>query len=78
MAKGQTQYGLVVTVLRPSEQQDVRLGAVDGVVDPATALLNTNGAPLLLAEQTVLRNVFGDVLRQDYVTVQFCEGKGGG
>lgn len=58
---------LVVTVLLPSEQENVRLWAVNGVVDPAAALLDADSAPLLLAQQAVLRDVLGDVLGQNHM-----------
>lgn len=59
---------LVVAVLRSSEEEDVGLGTMDGVVNPAATLLDADGAPLVLAEQAVLREVFRDVLRENYVS----------
>ena len=51
----------------------MRLRAVDGVVHPPARLLHADGAPLVLREETVLRQVLGDVHREDDVSV----GEGG-
>lgn len=59
---------LVVAVFRSSEEKDVGLGTVDGVVDPTAALLDADSAPLVFTEQAVLGEVLCDVLREDDVS----------
>ena len=44
------------------EQEDVWLGLVDHVVDPAWALLDTQGPPLGLRHQLVFRNQLDQIL----------------
>lgn len=41
------------------EQHDVRLGTVDGVVYPATALLNSKLSPLILQRRLMMRHCSG-------------------
>lgn len=60
---------LVVAALLAAEEQDVGLGAMDGVVHPAAGLLDADGAPLVLAEEAVFGEVLCDVLREDHVSV---------
>ena len=43
-------YGIVLVGQRTSEQQEIRLRAVDSIVDPAVALLDSKSSPLLLAQ----------------------------
>ena len=52
---------------RAAEQQDMRLRAVDGIVDPATALLHTHGTPFLLVQQAATRYALGELFRQNDV-----------
>lgn len=47
----------------------MRLGPVDGVVDPSTTLLDADGAPLLLGQQPAFGDEFRHVRRQDDVPV---------
>ena len=44
------------------EQEDVGLGLVDHVVDPARALLHPKGSPLRLRHQLVFRNKLYQIL----------------
>ena len=54
---------------RPPEEQDVGLGLVGHVVDPALALLDPEVPPLGLGHQVGLGHEFGNVLGQDHVPV---------
>ena len=53
-----------------SKEQDVRLGSMDHVVDPALALLNPEAAPLRLAHQLSLGHHLGQVLGQHDVSTR--------
>jgi len=57
----------IVAVLVATEQQDVRLRPVDGVMLPASALLNAEAAPLGFAQEAPLGHCLGDVRRQDHM-----------
>jgi hypothetical protein len=45
----------------------VRLRTVDGVVNPASALLHANLAPLIFFEEPVFRDELGDFSGQNHV-----------
>jgi len=53
----------------PPEEEDVGLGLVGHVVDPALALLDPEVPPLGLRHQVGLGHEFGNVLGQDHVPV---------
>ena len=55
---------------RPAEEEDVRLGAMDGVVVPPPALLHAYGAPLVLGEEARLRQRLRQFLGEDDVPVR--------
>ena len=52
-----------------SEQQDEWLRFVDLVVNPAARLLHTEGAPLVLCQQSLLRHLLENVLREKHVAI---------
>lgn len=66
---GVQQKLVVVDIALPSEEENVGLGFVDGVVNPATALLDSDGTPLVFLEECVLGEVLRDIGRQDDVPV---------
>ena len=61
--------GLWVGSQGAAEEEDVRLRAVDGVMDPAAGLLHSDATPLALGEEAVLGEGLGQVLGEDDVPV---------
>jgi hypothetical protein len=59
--------GSVLDILISSEEKDVGLRPVNGVVNPSSTLLHANLAPLVFREESVLRNEFGNVGGQNNV-----------
>ena len=66
---GWQESGVGVGAERAAEEEDEGFGFVDLVVGPAAALLHAERPPLVLAEQTLLRHLLEDVLRQQHVRV---------
>lgn len=60
---------LLLIVQRPPEEHDVRLRAMDGVMDPTTALLNSNRTPLIFGEESILGQKFRDLRRKNHMPV---------
>jgi hypothetical protein len=52
-----------------TEEKNVWFGLVDRVVNPATALLNSNASPLRLGHQSILRYELGNLSGQYDVSV---------
>lgn len=63
----QTRVG--VSTYGPPKQQDKGLGLVNFIVNPAAGLLNAEGAPLVLCEQSLLRHLLENVLGQQDVPI---------
>lgn len=63
-----SRINLIISVLLSSEKENMRLGTMNRIVNPATALLHSNSAPLLLRKQAILRNQLSDVRRQDHMS----------
>ena len=53
---------------RAAEQKDVRLGAMNHVVDPSARLLDPNVAPLGLGHEAAVGNLGGDVLGENHMS----------
>ena len=68
MSRGQ-EARVGVSANGSSEQQDEWLGLVNLVVDPAARLLNSEGAPLVLCQQSLLGHLLENVLGKKHVTV---------
>ena len=55
-----------------SEQKNEWLRLVDLVVNPPARLLHSEGAPLVLSQQSLLRHLLEDVLGEKHVAVLVC------
>jgi len=54
---------------RPTKEQNVRLGLVDHVVNPALRLLHAEGSPFLLRHQVSLGHEFDQIFGQHHMPV---------
>lgn len=53
---------LELIVFFSAEEQYMGLGIVNHVMYPTRGLLHSNGPPLILAEESIVGNVFGELL----------------
>lgn len=60
---------LLLIVESPPEEHDVRLRSVDCIVHPSSALLHSDGTPLIFREKAILRKQFGHFRRKNYMPV---------